>query len=118
MKATAHETFASFQCYMFLLRENNRTFAFAHCVCSACVPERKKIPQFKFQITSASVRLVNTETKKLVGEWRHSAGKNISVANCNGNQVVCAVGSELFYLEINQGELKQIRYILVLELHN
>ena len=108
---------------MFLLRENNKTFAFVHCVCtfnsrSVYVLERKKIPQFKFQITSASVRLVNTETKKLVGEWRHSAGKNISVASCNGNQVVCAVGSELFYLEINQGELKQIRYILVLELHN
>ena len=114
MKATAHETFASFQCLVFLLRENSTTFAFAHCVWSSnshsVCDLGKKMPQFKFQITSASVRLVNTETKKLEGEWRHSAGKNISVASCNGNQVVCAVGSELFYLEINQGELKQIRY--------
>ncbi len=64
----------------------------------------------RLQITSASVRLVNTETKKLVAEWRHSARKNISVASCNGHQVVCAVGSEVFYLEINQGELKEVRY--------
>ncbi len=57
------------------------------------------------------MRLVKTENKKLVGEWRHSGGKNISVANCNGCQVVCAVGSELYYLEINDAELKEIRYV-------
>ncbi|KAK2168127.1 hypothetical protein LSH36_20g08004 [Paralvinella palmiformis] len=60
------------------------------------------------QITAASVRLVNTQSKKLVNEWRPPSGKNISVVSCNTHQVVCAVGSELFYLEIHPGEVKQI----------
>ncbi|XP_014678579.1 PREDICTED: DNA damage-binding protein 1-like [Priapulus caudatus] len=60
------------------------------------------------QITAASVRLVSCETKALVSEWRHPATKNISVATCNSCQVMCAVGSELYYLEIYPNELKQI----------
>ena len=64
---------------------------------------------FMKQITAASVRLVNCETKKLESEWRAKSGKNISVASCNAYQIVCAVGSELFYLEINAAELKEVR---------
>ena len=62
-----------------------------------------------FQITALSCRLVNVETKKLVSEWRSPSGKNISVANCNGSQIVCATGKEVFLIEINSGDLKQVR---------
>lgn len=46
-------------------------------------------------------------------EWRPKSDRHVSVASCNGRQIVCAVGSELFYLEINPGSLKQIRYVWV-----
>ena len=61
------------------------------------------------QITSASVRLVSQEPKALVSEWKEPNGKNISVASCNSNQVVVAVGRALYYLEIRPQELRQIR---------
>jgi len=48
-----------------------------------------------------------------VDEWRPKSDRHVSVASCNGRQIVCAVGSELFYLEINPGSLKQIRYAWV-----
>ncbi|XP_064600976.1 DNA damage-binding protein 1-like [Liolophura sinensis] len=60
------------------------------------------------QVTPSSIRLVSCETKKLVCEWSHPDGKNISLASCNNMQVVCAVGSQVFYLEIAPGEIKQI----------
>ncbi|MGH0153151.1 UNVERIFIED_CONTAM: hypothetical protein FKN15_038643 [Acipenser sinensis] len=61
------------------------------------------------QITSGSVRLVTQESKALLSEWKEPNGKNISVASCNSSQVVVAVGRVLCYLEIQCGELKQIR---------
>lgn len=61
------------------------------------------------QVTPASVRLVGADSKCLVGEWRPPSGKNISVASCNTSQVVCAIGSEIFYLEISPGKLDQIQ---------
>ncbi|PKU29273.1 hypothetical protein llap_20423 [Limosa lapponica baueri] len=63
------------------------------------------------QITSASVRLVSQEPKALVSEWKEPNGKNISVASCNSNQVVVAVGRALYYLEIRPQELRQIRWL-------
>lgn len=63
------------------------------------------------QITSASVRLVSQEPKALVSEWKEPNGKNISVASCNSNQVVVAVGRALYYLEIRPQELRQIRWV-------
>lgn len=63
------------------------------------------------QITSSSVRLVNAETKQFVAEWRPSDDRKISVANCNNDQVVCAVGCELHYLEIDPGRLKPVRCV-------
>uniref|UniRef100_A0A8C0FF54 DNA damage-binding protein 1 n=1 Tax=Bubo bubo TaxID=30461 RepID=A0A8C0FF54_BUBBB len=44
----------------------------------------------------------------LVSEWKEPNGKNISVASCNSNQVVVAVGRALYYLEIRPQELRQI----------
>jgi len=55
------------------------------------------------------VRLVKAKTRVLQGEWRPKSGRNISVANCNNQQVVCAVGSELYYLTIEDGSIKEVR---------
>lgn len=57
------------------------------------------------QVTLSSIRLVSSDAKLLVGEWQPPSGKNISVVACNTRQVVCAIGSELFYLEIAMGSL-------------
>ncbi|KAL3841910.1 hypothetical protein ACJMK2_019999 [Sinanodonta woodiana] len=65
------------------------------------------------QITTSSVRLISCETKKLVNEWKNPGGKNISLGSCNSKQVVVAVGSELFYLKIQDGSLKQISTAIV-----
>ena len=55
------------------------------------------------------MRLANAETKQFVAEWHPSDDRKISVANCNNEQIVCAVGCELHYLEINEGSLKIVR---------
>ncbi|XP_035674429.1 DNA damage-binding protein 1-like isoform X1 [Branchiostoma floridae] len=60
------------------------------------------------QITAASVRLVSRQTKQLVSEWKPPSEKNISVASSNTTQVVCAVGQVVYYIEIHEGELKQL----------
>lgn len=46
-----------------------------------------------------------------MSEWKEPNGKNISVASCNSNQVVVAVGRALYYLEIRPQELRQIRWV-------
>ena len=61
------------------------------------------------QISPSSVRLVSSESKKLLSEWKHPGGKNISVGSCNQGQVVVAVGSELYLLKIQTGSIKEIR---------
>lgn len=58
------------------------------------------------QVTPACVRLINADG--LIQQWKHPEGRNISVCSCNQNQCVLAVGSEIFYLEVLQGELKQV----------
>ncbi|KAK3102365.1 hypothetical protein FSP39_010832 [Pinctada imbricata] len=60
------------------------------------------------QITPLSVRLISCETQRLVSEWRHPGGKNISLASCNTCQVITAVGSELYYLELAPGCINQV----------
>lgn len=59
------------------------------------------------QITASGVRLVSCESKKMLHEWQPSTAKNISVASCNSHQVVCAVGRELYYLEVQAGQVIQ-----------
>uniref|UniRef100_T1J441 DNA damage-binding protein 1 n=1 Tax=Strigamia maritima TaxID=126957 RepID=T1J441_STRMM len=63
------------------------------------------------QVTAASVRLVSDETKQLLDEWRPPGAKNISVVSCNTCQIVCAVGSALFYLEISAGSISMLSTI-------
>jgi DNA damage-binding protein 1 len=65
-------------------------------------------------VTQSAVRLINTESRALVSEWKHPAAKNISLASCNISQVIIAVGSELFLLNILPGEVKQIRYVTII----
>jgi DNA damage-binding protein 1 len=55
------------------------------------------------------VKLIGVDVSRQLDEWHPPAYKNIAIAACNSHQVVCAVGRELFYLEIEQGAVKQIR---------
>lgn len=62
------------------------------------------------QITSASVRLICLETKRLVSEWNVPACKSINVVSCNGQQAVCATGNSLYYIEIGTDKVVQNGY--------
>jgi len=74
------------------------------------------MPMFTVQITASSVRLISAQTSKLVDEWKPPDERNISVANCNNSdQVACAVGRDLYYLEIQPGSLKAIGLVLLYE---
>nr|CAG4647642.1 EOG090X00HD [Moina brachiata] len=52
------------------------------------------------QITPGSVRLISTVTKEKSSEWKHPNGKTINVVACHQEQILCAAGRELFYLEL------------------
>ncbi|KAH7969526.1 hypothetical protein HPB52_019302 [Rhipicephalus sanguineus] len=64
------------------------------------------------QVTAAAVRLVDSQTKQLLNEWKPPGARNISVVTCNQSQVVCAVRKEVFCLEIGDGVLNQISLAL------
>lgn len=57
------------------------------------------------QVTPISARLVSARSKNLVAEWKPPTEKNISVVACNTEQIVVSTGSEIYYLEIQPGEL-------------
>ena len=80
------------------------------------------------QVTSFNARLISTQKKALLryvtrlsfrclivpsdsnlacvnSEWKPSGEKTISVVACNGSQIVCAAGSELYYLELIMDEI-------------
>ena len=60
------------------------------------------------QVTEESARLINCITKSLVCEWKHPGGKNISVATCQTHQMLLAIGKEVFYIEIEEGNFHQV----------
>ncbi|XP_064634746.1 DNA damage-binding protein 1-like [Lineus longissimus] len=60
------------------------------------------------QITALSIRLISASNKTMVAEWKPPSGKNISVATCNQHQIICAIGSEVHYLEIEKEKLPHI----------
>lgn len=63
------------------------------------------------QITSQSVRLINQETLDLICEWRPPSDKNISTASGNqAEQLVVAVGRDLYYLEIHGDQVQEINH--------
>jgi len=68
---------------------------------------------FNVQITASSVRLINAQTSKLCDEWKPPDERNISVANCNSSQVVCAIGRDLYYIEIESGSLKSVGSVVL-----
>lgn len=59
------------------------------------------------QITSASVRLIHTQTGSLVTEWKPNDDGRISVVACNNSQLVCASACDVYYIEIMDRELIQ-----------
>ncbi|GLV40180.1 piccolo [Carabus blaptoides fortunei] len=59
------------------------------------------------QVTSVSARLISTQSKQMLAEWKPPSDKNISVVACNTTQIICSTGSELYYLEILPNELIQ-----------
>lgn len=65
------------------------------------------------QITSASVRLICLETKRLVSEWNVPSCKSINVVSCNGQQAVCATGNILYYIEIGTDTVVQNGYAIL-----
>ncbi|XP_071542214.1 DNA damage-binding protein 1 [Panulirus ornatus] len=58
------------------------------------------------QVTGTSCRLVSESNGQLVCEWRPPEGRNISVVAANNNQVVSAAGQHIYYLTIQQANLK------------
>lgn len=52
------------------------------------------------QITPNSARLISNESKSVVSEWEPDNKRTISVVACNGRQVLCATGNDLYYMEI------------------
>lgn len=57
------------------------------------------------QVTPASARLIAVDTKTLIHEWKPPSEKTISVVACNYCQVLCATGSDVYYIEICNKEL-------------
>lgn len=55
------------------------------------------------QVTPVSARLV--DGSGMVCEWKPPGDRSISVAACNGTQLVTSAGSELFYIEVMEGSL-------------
>lgn len=41
----------------------------------------------------------------IFSEWKPRADRTISVVACNGSQIICAAGSELYYLELIMDEI-------------
>ena len=65
------------------------------------------------QVTSASVRLINATSLALLSEWKSPAAAQINVAACNQTQVVLATGGgRLVYIEIQAGQLREVKYAL------
>ncbi|XP_049788661.1 DNA damage-binding protein 1 [Schistocerca nitens] len=63
------------------------------------------------QVTPVSARLIAVDTKYLIHEWKPPSDKTISVVACNTCQVLCATGSDIYYLEICENELVQKRNV-------
>jgi len=74
------------------------------------------------QITTASIRLICMESKKLISEWNVPDNRNINAVSCNGHQAVCSAGYDLYYIEIGSQQIFLNKYtiyifIYMLNLH-
>nr|CAG4640606.1 EOG090X00HD [Eulimnadia texana] len=52
------------------------------------------------QVTTGCVRILSSKSKQKISEWVPPAGKSINVVACNNAQILCAIGKEIYYLEI------------------
>lgn len=59
------------------------------------------------QITPSSARIIKSDTKTMICEWSPSEGHRIGVVACNAEQLVCASGSEIYFVEILDGKLEE-----------
>lgn len=59
------------------------------------------------QITPSSARIIKSDTKTMICEWSPPEGHRIGVVACNAEQLVCASGSEIYFVEINDGKLEE-----------
>lgn len=58
------------------------------------------------QVVPSSVRLISIlPSEEVLSEWKPPSGRSISVVSSNNFQIVCASGSDLFYLEICSNEI-------------
>ncbi|CAH0552007.1 unnamed protein product [Brassicogethes aeneus] len=57
------------------------------------------------QVTSVSARLISSQSRTLLAEWKPPTEKTISVVACNSSQIVVSTGSALYYIEIHPNEL-------------
>ncbi|XP_037044734.1 DNA damage-binding protein 1 [Bradysia coprophila] len=62
------------------------------------------------QVTPLTARLVQGENRALISEWKPPNNRRIGVVACNFTQLVCASASDIYYIEIKDGELKQISH--------
>ncbi len=67
---------------------------------------------FILQVTGTSIRLISISRKQMTNEWSPEAkqeGAGISVVSCNSTQIVCAVRKTLYYLDITQDDIKEVK---------
>ncbi|KAK8522408.1 hypothetical protein V6N13_115377 [Hibiscus sabdariffa] len=63
------------------------------------------------QVTSSSVRLVSSISRKLRDEWNAPSGYSVNVATANATQILVATGGgHLVYLEIGDGKLTEVKH--------
>ena len=60
------------------------------------------------QVIAGGIFLVDAATKILLQKWQPPSGRNISVVSGNQQQIICAAGPELYYLEITKGSLNLV----------
>jgi len=77
----------------------------------------KSLDNKMVQITSASVRLICMESKKLISEWKVPYFRNINAVSCNGRQAVCSSGHDLYYIEIGSHQIFQNKYYIFVHIH-
>uniref|UniRef100_U5EVD6 DNA damage-binding protein 1 n=1 Tax=Corethrella appendiculata TaxID=1370023 RepID=U5EVD6_9DIPT len=59
------------------------------------------------QVTPITARLIQSDNKSLISEWKPPDDKRIGVVACNSCQLVCASACEIYYIEICEGKLVQ-----------
>lgn len=57
------------------------------------------------QITASSARLISDKIKSSIFLWEPPNKQKISVVACVGSQILCATGSDLFYLEVHDEQI-------------